>query len=660
MSVRSRSAKTGPGRDVQLWPVLLLLLIVVLVPTVCLLWFMNQVIQNERLATRQQLAEAYRRDLANVRERLDRYWEKKAEALEKTAEENASGAAVFAACVRSGLADGVVCYGDRGQLTYPAAAVVVPAGAGDQDGAAWAEARRLEYTDNDPAAAADAYGTIAGQHAGTGQAARALQAQARCLVRAGERDAAIELITEELVKDEYRNAVDRQGRLIVANAELMALQLMGDPAGAGFRTTAERLAQRLTDYDHEVLSSTQRRFLMKELKGMVGRRVEFPTLAAEDLAARFAEVHPSPREDPVLRLSQLPDVWQLGRPGGRVVALFGTRTVRAQMHRVAAARSLPAGVSVALLSPEEETRSESSFHSIPAGGRLPGWRLALSLGDRGLLETAADQRIAFYLWTGILVIGAISILAVLIAHTFRRQVRLTRLKNDLVATVSHELKTPLSSIRLLVDTLLDSEQINEQTAREYLELVAKENTRLTHLIDNFLTFSRMDRNKHALELAEVAAADVVRGAVEAAGERFDSPRCRFEVEIAPDLPPIVADADALVTAVLNLLDNAYKYSEDGRHIELRAYAAGPDVCFAVTDHGLGLTKAASKRVFRRFYQVDRSLSRSSGGCGLGLSIVQFIVAAHGGTVRVASRLGHGSTFTLTVPAAPNEHGQLPR
>ncbi len=113
---------------------------------------------------------------------------------------------------------------------------------------------------------------------------------------------------------------------------------------------------------------------------------------------------------------------------------------------------------------------------------------------------------------------------------------------------------------------------------------------------------------------------------------------------------IRGDADALVTALLNLLDNAWKYSGDQKRIIVRTEARNGSVCFAVEDNGIGLTPREGKRVFRRFYQIDQGLSRSAGGCGLGLSIVQSIVKAHHGSVRVESELGRGSTFTIEIPA----------
>ena len=232
--------------------------------------------------------------------------------------------------------------------------------------------------------------------------------------------------------------------------------------------------------------------------------------------------------------------------------------------------------------------------------------------------------------------------------------RLTRLRNDLVATVSHELKTPLSSIRLLVDTLLDDEEFDPQKVREYLVLMSKENNRLSRLIDSFLTFSRMERNKNAFEFSKVQVSEVIYAAVEVVADRFESNNCQLEVSIEDGLPAIRADEDAIVTVVLNLLDNAYKYSPKEKHIELRAFTQNEAVCIEIKEIGIGISKTALKKVFKRFYQVDYRVSRATGGVGLGLSIVQYILDAHNATVDVQSTLDHGSTFTITFPVVPSE------
>jgi signal transduction histidine kinase len=161
----------------------------------------------------------------------------------------------------------------------------------------------------------------------------------------------------------------------------------------------------------------------------------------------------------------------------------------------------------------------------------------------------------------------------------------------------------------------------------------------------------MERNKYAFGFKEVPAAAIVEGAITAMRERFAAPGCEFKTQLAADLPPVVADADAMVTALVNLLDNAYKYSGEEKQITLSAGTRNGSVVFAVKDNGIGLSPRDTKRIFKRFFQVDQRLSRSGGGCGLGLSIVKFIVTAHRGTVRVESQPGRGSTFIISLPGA---------
>jgi signal transduction histidine kinase len=206
-------------------------------------------------------------------------------------------------------------------------------------------------------------------------------------------------------------------------------------------------------------------------------------------------------------------------------------------------------------------------------------------------------------------------------------------------------------MRALVDTLIDTERLDEKTTREYLHLLSRENARLSRLIDNFLTFSRLERNRMNFRFEPVRPEQIVDDAVAAMGERCHAPGCEFASELQPHLPPIVADQNALTTALVNLLDNAWKYTGEQKRIILRAAARNGSVSFTVEDNGMGIPERDSRRVFQRFYQVDQRLSRSSEGCGLGLSIVRSIVKAHHGTVSLRSEVGRGSAFTIEIPAA---------
>jgi signal transduction histidine kinase len=208
-------------------------------------------------------------------------------------------------------------------------------------------------------------------------------------------------------------------------------------------------------------------------------------------------------------------------------------------------------------------------------------------------------------------------------------------------------------MRVLVDTLLEGSYSNPNQVTEYLQLVSKENERLSRLIDNFLTFSRMERNKQAFQMRPVSPASIARTAAQAVGTKLGRGKCRFETDIPDELPAIKADHDAMVTVLVNLLDNAYKYTYDDKVIRLSVGAdlkSAHAIVFIVRDNGVGIPRRALKKIFRRFYQVDRSLSRRAEGCGLGLSIAKFIVDAHQGRISVESKLGQGSAFTVVIPA----------
>ena len=632
-------------RDSETWPVVLLL-VAVLVPAACLLWFMGAAMRNERLAARQKLADAYRAQLSASQTRLRQHWKETAVELEKLAAATSAPVA-FAECARSGLVDGVVLFDEMGQVAYPNVPSAPNDGFGELE-PKWHEASRLEQLRNWPEAAKQ-FDALAREAASANIAARAFQAEARCLAQASRHDEVIQLVDIVFSSEQYRHAADPQGRLIAANAELMALELITNRNSALFQSIAHRLAARLTDYEDPVLAAPQRRFLMKELQAISPAKIEFPTLAAEELAAEANENNLHPARGSILQRSVLPDLWQFTTPNDRVLALIRSDKVLAATQATLTPDNITADAKVTLASPEVDT--PDAFVTLPAGEQMPGWRLALSLADREFFDATTGRQTALYLWTASFVIAGMGVLTLIAVRLVRRQMALARLKNDLAATVSHELKTPLSSMRVLVETLLDSEHLDEQKTREYLQLIAQENERLGRLIQNFLTFSRMERRKHRFHFSPLSARQIAEAAMEVVRGRFDAPGCRLEVRIEDNLQPVMADADALAAALINLLENAYKYSEEIKHIVLHVRAENGNVIFSVKDNGIGITPRDRRRIFQPFHQVDQRLSRKGSGCGLGLSIVQFITTAHHGSVSVESQPGCGSTFTISLPAA---------
>jgi signal transduction histidine kinase len=590
-----------------------LLVLAVVVPTACVLWFMHAAVRNERMAVRQKLADAYGGQLEAAARQVDLHWQERAAELE------ASGGA--------------------------------ESGVPEPRSAEWEIATALEFARGEHEKAAMAYARVAQKAPDAALAARALQGQARCLAKAGRLEDAVPILTVTLADDTYREARSPRGRLIAPNALLMALELMAGAGHPRYDATLQALSARLADYGEPLLPPAQRRFLMLRLREVAPEAAPLPTLAAEELANEYLETGPPPPAGfSGLWRTALDGVWRLGSPDGRVVALLSAESIAQETGVLLEAEVPLTGMKLEMIRPGQALGDPAPFLTATAGERLPGWRLALLLEGDDPFRAATGRQTTLYLWTGFLVVAFTAIIALLVGRHLLRQVKLTRLKNDFIATVTHELKTPLAAMRVLVDTLLDGHYRDQQRAEEYLRLVSKENERLSRLIDNFLTFSRMERNKQVFELTEIRPAEIVEAAADVVRSRFEQQGCRLDVKIAPDLPTVVGDRDALVTVALNLLDNAFKYSENERQITVRLYSDDSDVCFEVEDNGIGLSPRAVRRIFERFYQVDSSLSRSAGGCGLGLSIVKFIVDAHGGSVGVTSRPGEGSVFRVKLPA----------
>ncbi len=621
----------------------MLLLAAVLLPTICVLWLIGRSLHNERLLLRQKLAEAYGTQLTLARERLETEWALKAAALDAAGERSAA----FEHIVSSGLADGAVLLDAAGVPLYPAP-VRIPGSDPEATLPAWAKAEHLEA--GNPTAAAVAYQRLADSAVTPALAARALQAEARCLTQAGEPRAAANLVIARFVPGgALARIVDLQGRSIAADALLMALHTCR-PEDTCRDIAASRLRKLLLDYANPAMPSAQRLFLMKEMRELPlpAAMKSFPTLPAEELTARFLDAQPRPRAQAILQPSALPGIWEYGSSSGRTLALFRTETILAGMSDFLRRQGPPHDVRLDISLPGASAAQPNAIAVLAVGNRLPGWQVSLAPTGSDPFAEAVNRQSTLYLWIGALVIAAVVTLAILATRMIRRSLRLAGIKADLVATVSHELKTPLASMRLLVDTLIDDTVLDSQKTREYLALVAQENDRLSRLIANFLAYSRMERNRYKFEFASLRVEDVVRAAVQGADERFQEPGCKLDIEVAAGLPEIYADENALVIALVNLLDNAYKYTPAEKRIELRAQAGEKGVAFEVRDNGSGITAREQQRIFRKFYQVDQRLSRSGGGCGLGLSIVRFLIESQGGTVRVASEPGKGSTFTVAL------------
>jgi signal transduction histidine kinase len=248
-----------------------------------------------------------------------------------------------------------------------------------------------------------------------------------------------------------------------------------------------------------------------------------------------------------------------------------------------------------------------------------------------------------------LLLGGTSFGAWLLWRDLSREMRLAEVRAQFVSSVSHELKTPLTSIRMFAETLQMGRLPDETVRDEYLETIVNECARLSRLVDDVLLFSKIEQGKKQYRLRPVMLQHVVRSAARTLAYQLSQHGFELALVVDDSLPPVPADRDAIEQAVLNLLTNAMKYSGDARRIEVEAARHGGEAVIRVTDHGLGIAPEEQARIFEKFYRVPMPENQSIPGTGLGLTLVQQILRGHSGRVTVESVPGQGSTFSMYLP-----------
>jgi signal transduction histidine kinase len=280
---------------------------------------------------------------------------------------------------------------------------------------------------------------------------------------------------------------------------------------------------------------------------------------------------------------------------------------------------------------------------------FPPWAVEIHQSGAGAAERQFRLRRTIYVLSLAAVIAALFFGGFLAIRSTARELRLAKLKSDFTATVSHEFRTPLTSIRYLAELLQRGRVRDEARKQQYYETITGESERLSRLVENLLDFSKIEAGmkEYRMEETDIAAlaADVAgRFRQQAAFKDFT-----LETEIKEGLPVIPADKDSLARAVFNLLDNAVKYSGQNPRVVLRVWSGEDAVNIQVEDHGIGIGKPEQKKIFEKFYRSESALESDVKGSGIGLPLVQHVVQAHGGKVLLESEPGKGTRVTIRLP-----------
>jgi two-component system phosphate regulon sensor histidine kinase PhoR len=280
---------------------------------------------------------------------------------------------------------------------------------------------------------------------------------------------------------------------------------------------------------------------------------------------------------------------------------------------------------------------------------LTGWRLQVAPRQAELLQAQGRSRMRGAAALPLMSFAIILLSAIFFLYAAEKERRLSQLKSELMANVSHELKTPLSVVRMFADMLRSDRVPSEERRLEYLDIICRESERLTSLIDNVLDFSALESGQGTYRLKKGNLAEAVERALEAFRYRGEQEGVEIRLEAPEHLPLVMIDQEAIALAVINLLDNAVKYG--GRtEIELELSTRRSVVDISVRDHGPGIPPESLRQVFDRFYRgPDSGPTR---GSGIGLSLVRHIAQAHGGRAWARNAAGGGAVVGFWIPAAP--------
>ena len=282
-------------------------------------------------------------------------------------------------------------------------------------------------------------------------------------------------------------------------------------------------------------------------------------------------------------------------------------------------------------------------------GGFPPWFVELYQNNPDLFETFLFSRRGIYFYAFILLAGILLFGLILTNRTIAHELELSKMKSDFVSTISHEFKSPLSSIRQLAEMLQSGRVPSENRRQEYYDVLVEQSERLTLLIDNVLDFAKIEEGRKKFDFQTLDIGSLLQKILSVIQDQVRHKDFIIQLEIEKPLPVIQADKESITQAITNLIDNAIKYSGEARNIIVRAFTEENYLIITVKDFGIGIKKEEVDKIFERFYRGGDELTRTVKGSGLGLTLVKQIVEAHHGQVYVKSNPGKGSTFSIRLP-----------
>jgi signal transduction histidine kinase len=298
-------------------------------------------------------------------------------------------------------------------------------------------------------------------------------------------------------------------------------------------------------------------------------------------------------------------------------------------------------------------KEETSYFSFPFPENLPNWKLVLSENEPGFIATLLKAGSGTYLFIFIL-IGLLMVLGfVFIMYTLNIELRLNKLKSEFISNVSHELKSPLTSIRMMTEMLHHNRVQTEERKSAYYLAMLEESEHLSHLIDNILDFSRIENDRKKYDFIDLDLNELLFKFLESIRERFTEPGFNIRYSCPDSVPIIMADRNAILQVFYNLIDNAVKFSGTSKEIDICLFSKNDELLFCVKDYGIGISCKDQGKIFDRFFRGSEPQLMGIKGSGLGLTIVKKIVEIHKGSLTLDSKPGEGSTFCVHLPIYKN-------